>query len=254
MLERFSLKGQVGIVTGGGNGLGLGYVEAMLQAGASVVIAEIEPKSGEAAAANFRSAGYECEAVETDVTSPDSVAKLVEKTLQRHGKLDFIVNNAGAWRYGPAEEVTQESWQAMIDLNLSGLFWCCQAAAKPMLKSGSGCIINIASISGQLINPDFYGWLEPSYFAAKAGVIHLTKSLAAQWGPKGIRCNAIAPGYMAKEGLDADNLSAPYTQTIPLGRPGLPEELGAAAVFLASPAASYVNGHTLNVDGGCSVW
>lgn len=255
ILDSFSLKDRVGIVTGGGAGLGLGYVQATLEAGARVVIAEINAETGEASAARLRAAGHACQAIRTDVTSRASVQSLVDETLRLHGRLDFIVNNAGAWRNGPAIDVTPESWQAMIDLNLSGLFWCCQAAARPMLAQGRGSIINVSSISGQLINPTFGGqWLEPSYFAAKAGVIHLTRSLAAQWGPQGIRTNAIAPGYMAKNGLNENNLNAPWTKTVPLGRPGLPHELGAAAVFLASDAGSYVNGHTLNVDGGCTVW
>lgn len=254
ILEKFSLKNRVGIVTGGGAGLGLGYVQATLEAGAKVVIAEINAEAGEASAARLRGDGHACTAVATDVTRRDSVQALIDATLAAHGRLDFIINNAGAWRNGPAEDVTPESWQAMIDLNLSGLFWCCQAAAKPMLAAGRGSIINVASISGQLINPNFGQWLEPSYFAAKAGVIHLTHALAAQWGPRGIRTNTISPGYMAKNGLNENNLNAPWTKTVPLGRPGLPDELGAAAVFLASDAASYINGHTLNVDGGCTVW
>lgn len=253
-LSKFQLKDQVGIVTGGGSGLGIGYVEAFLEAGARVIVAELNPETGEATAARLRDEGYDCTAVPTNVTDRSSVEGMVEGTLALHGKIDFIVNNAGAWRFGPAVDVTAESWRSMIDLNLNGLFWCCQAVARPMLERGRGAIINISSISGQLINPPFEQWLEPSYFAAKAGVIHLTRSLAAQWGPKGIRTNAIAPGYMTKEGLTDEVLNAPFTKTIPLGRPGLPEELGAAAVFLASDAASYINGHTLNVDGGCSVW
>lgn len=255
ILDTFSLRDRVGIVTGGGAGLGLGYVQAALEAGARVVIAEVNADTGEAAAAAFRRDGHDCRALRTDVTDPAAVNDLVATTLAMHGRIDFIVNNAGAWRNGPAIDVTPESWQAMIDLNLSGLFRCCQAAARPMLAQGHGSIINISSISGQLINPTFGGqWLEPSYFAAKAGVIHLTRALAAQWGTQGVRVNAIAPGYMAKNGLNENNLNAPWTKTVPLGRPGLPLELGAAAVFLASEAASYINGHTLNVDGGCSVW
>jgi len=254
ILDTFSLADRVGIVTGGGAGLGLGYVQALAEAGARIVIAEINPETAEAAAESFRAAGHECVAVPTDVCRKESVEAMVAATLARFGQINFIVNNAGAWRFGPAEEVTPESWQAMIDLNLTGLFWCCQAVARPMIERHRGSIINIASISGQLINWPHFGWLEPSYFAAKAGVIHLTRSLAAQWGPKGIRTNAIAPGYMTKDGLCESALKAPYVASIPLGRPGLPADLGAAAVFLASDASSYVNGHTLNVDGGCTVW
>jgi len=179
---------------------------------------------------------------------------MIATALGHFGRVDFIVNNAGAWRFGPAEDVTAESWQAMVDVNLTGLFWCCQAVARPMIERGRGCIINVSSISGQLVNWPHADWLEPSYFAAKAGVIHLTHALAAQWGPKGLRVNSIAPGYISKEGLNESIMKAPFVATIPLGRPGLPAELGAAAVFLASDAASYVNGHTLNVDGGCTVW
>lgn len=254
ILDRFSLKGCTGIVTGGGSGLGPGYVRAALEAGARVVIAEINAEQGEATAAGFRAEGHDCRALPTDVTDRASVQAMVDATLGIHSQIDFLVNNAGAWRFGPAEEVTTQSWQAMIDLNLTGLFWCCQAVAPPMLARGRGSIINIASISGQLINWPHGQWLEPSYFAAKAGVLHLTRALAAQWGPRGIRTNAISPGYMTKDGLTDESMKAPYVASIPLGRPGLPSDLGAAAVFLASDAASYVNGHVLNVDGGCTVW
>ena len=255
ILDKFSLRGHIGIVTGGGAGLGTAYVQAVAEAGASVMIADKDIAAGNNTAERMRSGGFVCDAIETDVTCQNGVIRLVDETLKKHGQIDFIINNAGAWFQGAAIDVTPKSWQSIIDLNLSGVFWCCQAVAKPMLERGRGSIINIASISGQLINPPSKtNWLEPSYFAAKAGVIHLTHSLAAQWGPNGIRTNTIAPGYMAKNGINEQIMKAPWLKSVPLGRPGLPEDLGGAAVFLASDASSYVNGHTLNIDGGCTVW
>lgn len=252
--SKFSLENQVGIVTGGGSGLGKGYVKAMAEAGAHVMIADIDLDHAEATAEANRSSGLACSAIQVDVCSKESVNSMVERTLEIDGRLDFIVNNAGGWRFGPAEEVTEDSWRKMIDLNLNGLFFCCQAASLPMLERKQGCILNIASISGTLINPAFSNnWLESSYFAAKAGVIHLTRALAAQWGPKGIRTNAISPGYMTKTGLDDEAMKSPAIPLIPLGRPGLPEELGSTAVFLAAESGAYINGHNLIVDGGCSV-
>lgn len=250
--ETFSLKGQVGIVTGGAAGLGLGYVKACLDAGATVLIADIDTRTGQDAAERFDDSRQSCSFIPTDVTDPASVSTLFEQAHDRFGKLDFLINNAGAWRFGPASDMSVQDWQLIMDLNLNGSLLCCQAASKIMVPAQNGAIINVSSISGFMINEPHPNWLEPSYFASKAAVIHLTKALAAQWGPSGVRVNCLSPGYMTKEGYSDQMMASPWIKRIPLRRPGLPDELGSAAVFLASPAASYINGTNLIVDGGYS--
>jgi NAD(P)-dependent dehydrogenase (short-subunit alcohol dehydrogenase family) len=254
VLDRFSLSGQVGIVTGGGAGLGRAYARACAQAGAAIAIAEINPETGPAMAAQIEAEGHRALFVQTDVTERESVEAMVEQVLAEFGQIDFLINNAGAWTFGPAEDVSEENWRKIVALDLDGLFWCCQAVGRHMIERQSGSIINISSISGFVVNRPHPNWLEPSYFAAKAGVIHLTRSLAAQWAPHNIRANVIAPGYMGGDWYDPDGKQPVWVADIPLKRPGRPEELGSVAVFLASEAASYVTGAVIVVDGGRTLW
>ena len=190
----------------------------------------------------------------TDVTLRENVEAMVERVLAEFDQIDFLINNAGGWTFGPAEEVSEENWHRMMALDLDGVLWCCQAAGRHMIERRSGAIINISSISGIIVNHPRPKWLEPSYFAAKAGVIHLTRALAAQWAPHGIRVNAIAPGYMTKTGFDPAVDTRPWLDSIPMARPGFPHELGSVAVFLASHASSYVTGQTIVVDGGYTLF
>jgi NAD(P)-dependent dehydrogenase (short-subunit alcohol dehydrogenase family) len=171
------------------------------------------------------------------------------------GKVDFLMNNAGISIWSKAEEVKEEDWRKVMDVNLNGLFFCCQAVAPHMIERQRGAIINIASMSGLIANRP---QPQTSYNASKAAVIHLTKSLAAEWALHHIRVNAIAPGYMntsmAAPFFDDPEYGGIWIDAIPMKRPGEPEELGPAAVFLASDASSYMTGATVVIDGGFTVW
>jgi len=255
VLDKFSLAGQVGIVTGGGQGLGKAFCHAFAEAGADVVVAEINPETGPVTAEEVRAKGRRGLFVQTDVSRRESVQAMVDKTLTEFGKVDFLMNNAGIVIWGNAEDVPEEDWRRVLDVNLTGLFFCCQAVARPMIERRGGRIINVASMSGLIVNRP---QAQASYNASKAAVIHLTKSLAAEWALHNIRVNAIAPGYMrtdmARPFFDDPRYGGVWMDATPMRRPGEPEELGPIAVFLASEASSYVTGATIVVDGGFTLW
>jgi NAD(P)-dependent dehydrogenase (short-subunit alcohol dehydrogenase family) len=255
VLDKFSLKGQVGIVTGGGQGLGKAFCLAFAEAGADIVVAEFNPQTGAETVQAIQALGRRALFIETDVRKKASVEAMVAKTVAEFGKLDFIMNNAGIVIWKEAENVSEEEWMAVMNVNLNGLFYCCQAAAKQMIKQGGGRIINIASMSGLIVNRPQY---QASYNTSKAAVIHLTKSLAGEWARYNIRVNSISPGYM--EGplagpLMKDPKYGPvWMDSTPMHRPGKPEELCAVAVLLASGASSFMTGSDVVIDGGYTVW
>jgi NAD(P)-dependent dehydrogenase (short-subunit alcohol dehydrogenase family) len=255
VLDKFSLDGQVGIVTGGGQGLGKVFCHAFAEAGAVVVVAEINPETGPQTAQEVKRKGRRALFIETDVSDRASVRQMVDRTLAELGQIDFLMNNAGITMWEEVEEVSEKDWRAVLDVNLNGVFFCSQAVGQHMIERGSGRIINIASMSGLIVNRP-QG--QASYNTSKAAVIHLTKSLAAEWAPHNIRVNAIAPGYMAtamaQPFFDDPEYGDVWIEAIPMKRPGEPEELGPAAVFLASEASSYVTGAVLVVDGGFTLW
>jgi NAD(P)-dependent dehydrogenase (short-subunit alcohol dehydrogenase family) len=255
VLDKFSLDGQVGIVTGGGQGLGKVFCHAFAEAGADVVVAEINPETGPQTAQEVKRKGRRALFIETDVSDRASVRQMVDRTLAELGQIDFLMNNAGITMWEEVEEVSEKDWRAVLDVNLNGVFFCSQAVGQHMIERGSGRIINIASMSGLIVNRP-QG--QASYNTSKAAVIHLTKSLAAEWAPHNIRVNAIAPGYMAtamaQPFFDDPEYGDVWIEAIPMKRPGEPEELGPAAVFLASEASSYVTGAVLVVDGGFTLW
>jgi NAD(P)-dependent dehydrogenase (short-subunit alcohol dehydrogenase family) len=254
-VDKFSLTGQVGIVTGGGQGLGKVFCGALAEAGANIVVAEINPETGLVTAEEIRAMGRRALFVKTDVRRRDSVQAMVDQALAEFGKIDFLMNNAGITKWGEAENVTEEDWREVMDVNLNGLFFCCQAVGRRMIERRNGRIINIASMSGLIVNRP---QPQASYNASKAAVIHLTKSLAAEWARYNIRVNAIAPGYMstamAKPFFDKPEYGSVWIDAVPMKRPGEPKELGPLAVFLASNASSYITGAVLVVDGGYTVW
>lgn len=251
LAEKFSLEGQVAIVTGGGQGLGKVFCLAFAEAGADVVVAEINPTTGQQTVDDVARLERRALAIETDVRSRESVQNMVSAALGEFGQIDVLMNNAGIVKWCPAEEVPEEDWREVMDVNLNGLFLCCQEVGKHMIERRRGSIINIASMSGLIVNRPQD---QTSYNASKAAVIQLTKSLAVEWAPHNIRVNAMAPGYMgtdmAKPFFENPEYGPHWIGAIPMKRPGKPEELGPAAVFLASDASSYVTGATLVVDGG----
>jgi NAD(P)-dependent dehydrogenase (short-subunit alcohol dehydrogenase family) len=255
VLDKFSLEGQVGIVTGGGQGLGKAFCLAFAEAGADVVVAEINLETGPKTVEEIQKLGRRSLFIETNVRKKASVEAMVEKTVAEFGRLDFIMNNAGIVHWEEAEDVSEEDWLRVIDINLNGVFFCCQAAAQYMKKHGGGRIINIASMSGLIVNqPQF----QASYNASKAAVIHLTKSLASEWIPYNIRVNSISPGYMegplAGSLFDDPKYGGVWFEATPMHRPGKPEELCPVAVLLASEASSFMTGSNVVVDGGFTIW
>lgn len=255
VLDKFSLKDRVGIVTGGGQGLGRAFALAFAEAGAHVVVAELNAKTADGTAAEVRGLGRQALAVPTDVRRRDSVASMVEQTVKRFGRLDFVMNNAGISKWGAAESVTESDWREVMDVNLTGVFYCAQECARVMMGRGGGSIINIASMSGLIVNRP---QPQASYNASKAAVIHLTRSLAAEWAAHNIRVNSISPGYMegpmAGPFFSDPKYGGVWLDSTPMKRPGRPEELGPLAVFLASDASSFVTGSNVVIDGGYSVW
>src|SRR6202048_2661010 len=255
-LEKFRLGGRVAVVTGAGQGIGLASAEALAEAGAKVTIADRDPKAAEAGCAALKAKGYDAEVVIMDVTDSARVAEVADQLAARHGKIDILVNNAGIARSErPAEKVTDEHWFNVSHRNPNGTFWCCRAFGKHMLDAKSGSIVNIGSMSGFIVNKP----QEQSYYnASKAAVHHLTKSLAAEWGARGVRVNAVAPTYVATP-LNAfvKNKPAMYDAWIggtPMARLGRVEEIASVFLFLASDAASLMTGSIVLADGGYTCW
>ncbi len=247
----FDLSGKVAVVTGAGQGLGRQFARSLAAAGADLVLAELNPDTAADAAREVESMGRSALPIVTDVTDPGSVAWMVQAALKAFDRIDVLVNNAGITLWGAAESVSLDDWRKVIDINLTGLFSCSQAVGNVMLRQGKGSIVNIASMSGVIVNVP---QAQASYNASKAGVIHLTKSLAVEWASRGVRVNAISPGYMdtpmAKPYFEDPQCGGVWFDRIPMHRAGKPEELGPLCVYLASDASSYVTGANFLIDGG----
>jgi 2-deoxy-D-gluconate 3-dehydrogenase len=243
----FSLEGRVALVTGAAGGLGAAYAAALAEAGADVAVHDRTPV--DETCQRVRALGRRAAALSGDVTDPRAPERLVQETLQALGALDIVVNNAGTIRRAPAAETSDEDWLAVIDVNLGAVFRMCRAAGRHMIARGRGKIVNVASLLA------FQGGiLVPAYAASKGGVAQLTKALANEWAGKGVNVNAIAPGYVRTDNtapLQKDPVrSKAIVERIPAGRWAETKDIAGAVVFLCSPAADYVQGHVLVVDGG----
>ncbi|MGQ0467340.1 MAG: SDR family NAD(P)-dependent oxidoreductase [Sporichthyaceae bacterium] len=246
-LAAFRLDGRVAIVTGASSGLGAGFAKALAADGAKVVVAARRLDRLEEVAAAIRKDGGQAIAVACDVAVPEDCAGPIEAAMQEFGAVDVLVNNAGLGPAVPASRETPDSFRAVIEVNLNGTFWMSQAAAAVMRPGSS--IVNVASMLGQVTSR----FPRASYSSSKAGVIGLTRDLAQQWsGRKGIRVNALCPGYVVTEmnAEHAEQIASINTPGTMLGRFGEQHEMDAALIFLASPASSYVTGTILTVDGG----
>jgi NAD(P)-dependent dehydrogenase (short-subunit alcohol dehydrogenase family) len=255
-LDRLKLTGRVALVTGGASGIGLSTVEALAEAGARVTIADLSQDVIDSARQAMADKGYEVEGVIMDVTDSARVAQVADELVARAGRIDILVNNAGIARSEtPAETVADEHWLNVLDVNLNGAFWCLRAFGRHMLAAGSGSIVNIGSMSGIIVNrPQGQSY----YNASKAALHQLTKSLAAEWAPRGVRVNAVAPTYIRTPiNAFADPQSPMYRRWIdstPMGRLGEPEEIASIVAFLASDAASLMTGSIVVADGGYTCW
>lgn len=242
------LAGKVAIITGAGRGIGRTMAVRFASEGAEVVIADIDADSAIDAAMEIQTGGGKAHSWSTDITSPDQVQSLMSGVIERCGHLDILVNNAGVGLNKPFLETSLEEWNRLLEVVLTGTFLCSQAAAKVMVPRGQGTIINIASISGQRGAQG-----RAAYGAAKAGVIQLTRVMAVELAAKGVCVNAISPGPVVTDqsiGTHTVATRQSYVDRIPMHRYGERHEVAAAAVFLASNEATFIQGHILNVDGG----
>lgn len=258
ILERFRLNGRTALVTGGGQGIGRGYAHALGEAGAKVAIVDLALERAEEVAHELFEKGIEAMPVKADVTDADDVAKMVSDVVDKWGVLTIGVNNAGIALWSDAEETPADKWRSIIDVNLTGVYLCAQAEARVMLPRGYGKIINTASMSGHIVNTP---QKQSAYNASKAAVIHLTRSLAAEWAPNNVCVNSISPGYTRTK-LVSDLLETPEGQAMwpewkrltPMARMAEVTDLQGAVVFLAAPASDFVTGHDMVIDGGYCVW
>ncbi|WP_227260071.1 SDR family NAD(P)-dependent oxidoreductase [Salarchaeum japonicum] len=248
MVSRFSVAGDTAIVTGASSGIGRAIAERFAADGANVVVCSREQENVDPVSDHINDGDYEgtALAVECDVTDRDAVDALVQATVEEFGSVDVLVNNAGASFMAPFEDISENGWKTIVDINLTGTYHCTQAAGEHMRENGGGRVVNLASVAGQRGSP-----MMSHYGAAKAGVINLTKTLSYEWSGDDVRVNCIAPGFVATPGVEsqmgvsADNIERDDVQR----RIGTSEEIADLAQFLASPASSYIVGETVTAAG-----
>ena len=256
-LEKLKLDGKVAVVTGAGQGIGAACARALGEAGATVVVADMMADRVEASVAELKKLGIKAFGATLDVTKSTDVDRVAADVIKQHGRVDILVNNAGVAKSDvKAEDTSDEHWRFHMDVNLDGLFWCCRAFGRQMLKQKSGAIVNIGSMSGFIVNKP-----QPQAFynASKAAVHHLTRSLAAEWAKSGVRVNAVAPTYietpLTSFGIKEDpEMYGTWLEMTPMGRVGQPDEIASVVHFLASDAASLMTGSIVLADGGYCCW
>ncbi len=255
-LEMFKLENELAVVTGGGRGIGLACADALGEAGARLAILEQDAALAEAAARALAAKGYDVVSRLCDVTDSGRVTEIADAFAAEGDPATILVNNAGiALSDVPAEEMTDERWLKVLDVNLNGTYWCCRAFGRHMLAAGKGSIVNVGSMSGFIVNRP---QPQAHYNASKAAVHHLTRSLAAEWGPRGVRVNSVAPTYIDTPlnalAKDRPDMYDRWIDGTPMGRMGKDSEIASVVLFLASQAASLMTGSIVLADGGYTAW
>ena len=258
ILDRFRLDGRTAIVTGGGQGIGRSYCLALAEAGAKVAVADVDLECATAVVAEIEAGGGTAMAVHADVTDEAQVAAMVDTVAGAWGGLTIAVNNAGIGVWRAAAEMDLAEWRRIMALNLDAVFLCARESARVMAPSGYGKIVNTASMSARIANTPQH---QVAYNSSKAAVLHMTRTLAAEWAPKGIRVNSISPGYTRTllvdrllETPEGNSMLSEWLPRIPLGRMAAPEDLQGAIVFLSAEVSDYMTGADLLIDGGYCCW
>ncbi len=258
ILERFSLENRVSLVTGGGSGIGKAFCHALGEAGSKVAVVDINIESARVTVEELKKKGIEAIAIRTDVTNEGDVEAMVSLVVKTFGSLTIAVNNAGMGIWSDALTMPFEKWRKTLSLNLDAVFLCARAEAKVMKEAGYGKIINTASMSAHISNTPQN---QSAYNASKAGVLHLTRSLAAEWAPFGIRVNSISPGYTKTDLVDklletpeGQSMLPLWLEKIPMGKMALTDDLQGAVVYLASSVSDYATGSDMVIDGGYLAW
>ncbi len=250
MAQDTDLAGKVAIVTGSGRGIGRAIALELARRGADVVVSDVDEASARSTAEEIMSAGRRSMGIRCDVTRKAEIDALVEQTAKEMGRLDIFVNNAGITRDTLLVRMTEEQWDLVLDINLKGTFFGCQAAGKVMMKARAGKIVNVSSITGLIGNVG-----QANYSSSKAGVIALTRTVAKELASRGVCVNAVAPGYIQTEMTEqlSEKAREAFVKNIPLGRGGTPEDVARLVAFLASPDADYITGQCITLDGGLTI-
>ena len=253
VLSKFQLGGKTAVVTGATRGIGRALARALAEAGANIVIVGRDEAAAREVEAELSELGTPTLTVIAEITERAAVERVLAATLERFGRADILINNAGTCIHKPALDVTDEEWRQVMSVNVDALWITSQVFGRQMVAQGGGTIVNIGSISAQIVNRPQW---QPAYNASKAAVHQLTKSLAAEWAPHGVRVNALAPGYVKTDmaPVDEPQFKQRWIDDAPQQRAALPEELGPAVVFLASEASSFMTGSVLVMDGGYTLF